>query len=437
MKKYLTSIVLFILKYSAILQLKKNRPLIIGVTGSAGKSSTVQAIETVLKKDFKVFATKKGNSETGIPMEILGIPVKNYQGLEWIKVSIQAIWGVIFYKPDYQILIVEMGIDSDQSPKNMDYLLSFLKPQIGVLLNANSVHYSNFQPSDDPIQSVADEKSKLLQSISEGGLAIYSLDYPQIQKANENKIKAQQATVSNHLNKATIFLEEYQISIDQTSFFFNFNDKNYKLQFKNSLHIKNSFSSFASAILIADHFGLDVNQSIKLLAENYKILPGRMSLFQGIHNSHIIDSSYNSSLEPTLESLNVLKVIKVDGKKIAILGDMRELGDQAKNDHQQIAQKISQTADQVILVGPLMAKYVLPILDKNKIKVTSVKTAWQAIPIAKEVIKKGDLVLVKGSQNTILLEIVVKEILKNKTDVTRLCRRSKFWEEQRNKLRSL
>lgn len=433
MKKIFTQLVLLILKHAAIIQLKKNHPLIIGVTGSAGKSSTVLAIFEVLKKDFRVLATKKGNSETGIPMEILGIKVKNYQGLEWIGVIFQSLWQLMTTKPNYQILIAEMGIDSDQPPKNMDYLLSFLNPQIGVLLNVSAVHSANFGPSSNPIQTVTNEKSKLLSSLPEGGLAIFSLDYPQITNVIKN-IKAQIATVSNHNNdSASIFLTNYAVSQSGTDFKFFFNGKTYELQFKNQLHIKNSFSTFATSLIIVDHFGLDIKKSISNLEKNYRLPPGRMNIFKGINDSTIIDSSYNSSLEPTTQALELLQQLTTNGQKIAILGDMRELGQSAQINHQQIAKLANKVADQVILVGPLMKKYALPEINKNK--VISVNTAWEGADMAKKIVNKNDLVLVKGSQNTILLEIVVQALLKNSTDKQFLCRREKFWHIQRENLK--
>ena len=151
-----------LLQLLAKLQLAKNHPLIIGVTGSAGKSSAVAAIALTLSNQFKVKATKKGNSETGLPMEILNILVGNFALLDWLLLIPQAFWQLLTYWPNYEILIAEVAIDSDLPPKNMDWQLSLIKPDIAVFLNANHVHLANFK--NKTLAGIISEKGKLVQA---------------------------------------------------------------------------------------------------------------------------------------------------------------------------------------------------------------------------------------------------------------------------------
>src|SRR5476651_1841780 len=134
---FIQNFYLFFLRICTKLQLAKYHPTIIGITGSAGKSTAVLATQIVMTSKYgdEVQYTKKGNSETGIPFEVLKIPVKNYQGISWLIPVFLAKWHLLTYWPKYKFLIVEMGIDSDQEPKNMSYQLKMIQPSIGVLLN--------------------------------------------------------------------------------------------------------------------------------------------------------------------------------------------------------------------------------------------------------------------------------------------------------------
>lgn len=435
MSKSLSSFVLLWLRLAAKIQLLKMKPTIIGVTGSAGKTSTVQAIGLVLQSKFKTKFTKKGNSETGIPFELLDIPVENYVGLAWINVSLLAIWKLLTYWPKYEVLVVEMGIDSEKPPKNMSYLLSIVQPKIGVLLNVSSVHGQNFS-GPDVLKSIAQEKGKLLTSLPSNGLAVYSADHPQLETLTP-AIKAELSTFSTD-RKATIQLLKYDVSLEKTTYTFSYQNQEFTLTFEQQTHFKEAFGSFASAIIIADKLGIPVKKSIQTLEKKMSLFPGRMSLIPGIDNTMIIDSSYNSSLEATTAALEMLKLIKTKGRKVAILGDMRELGDRAEQDHYALAQTAAETAEVIVLIGPLTYKYCWPYLKKIKFVPHNIFTfpqAYAAAAVVPKIIHSHDLVLVKGSQNTIFLEIVVKALMAEPEKAPKLlCRQTPFWETQRKKI---
>lgn len=434
MKKNFEKLILGWLKFLAKIQLRKNKPIVIGVTGSAGKTSAVKAIGLALNTTHPTKYSKKGNSQTGLPLEILGIPVKNYQGIDWLVVCLTALWQILTTQPKYKYLVLEMGIDGDQPPSNMDYLLSIVRPQIGVLLNINQVHGQNFS-SQNTLQAIADEKGKLLTSLPPDGLAVYSSDYDLIEQLS-SKIKSQKKKFSLY-QRANYQLLKYELSLTGTKFVFLAEKEQHQLNFKNQLFPKSTFGSFASALIIAQHFKVPLKTAILELETNYFSPPGRMSLIGGLNQSFIIDSSYNSSLEPALSALEMLSLIQVRGKKIAILGDMREIGPGEKDDHQALAKKASQVADEIVLVGPLTKKYILPKLKKLKYsssKIYHFPTSWSAIKKVKEIIEPHDLILVKGSQNTIFLETITQAIMADPNKAKKLLpRQSKYWEKQRKK----
>ena len=435
MKKKVEKLILSWLLIATKLQLKKNNPTIIGVTGSAGKTSAVKAINEVLKTKYSVKSTLTGNSETGIPFEILDIPIRNWSGLGWLVVLKLSLWRLISHWPKYELLVVEMGIDSDQEPKNMEYLLKIIQPQMGVFLNVNNVHGLNLSGSDT-IKAITAEKGKLLLSLPKNGLAIYSQDHESIVDLVKSiDVKKLAFSIAQ---PADMQLLKYRVSLKGTEFVFISSGKQYTLKIEKQLLLKESFGGLATALLLGQKLGIEIEQGIKTLEKNFELLPGRSTLIKGINSSMIIDSSYNSSFEPTAAALRMLGEVSVRGQKIAVLGDMREIGKQEKADHEELAKIAAKNADEIILVGPLTAKYTLPQLKKLKFaktKTHSFTTAYEALETVKKLVGQHDLILVKGSQNTIFLEIIVKEIMEHPEQASKiLCRQSKYWNKQRQHL---
>lgn len=429
MKPILIRTYLFLLRFFSWLQLLKNRPLIIGITGSAGKSSCTKVVASVLSQHFPTKYTKKGNSETGIPFEILDIPVENYSLLHWAMTLVLAIKQVLFNWEKYSIFVVEMGIDSNRAPKDMGTLLDIVKPEIGVLLNANNVHLQYFH-GEKSVQAVANEKAKLLFSLPENGLAIYNADQEEF-KTLGKRIKANQKLFSTS-KTAEIQLTSHTVSLSGSTFEFEFKEKHYHLNFAKQLLFKESFGSFAAAILIADRLGIDPSIAIQNIEDTFHVLPGRGRLLSGINQTLLIDSSYNSSLEPTTATLRILPQLKnTHHRTIAILGDMRELGEKAKSDHEQLEKQALANADLIFTVGPLTGEYF------RHPKIKKYLNPFTALSDIKTELKKGDIVLIKGSQNTILLESIVEELLANPKDKNQLCRQTPYWEEERRKLKQV
>jgi UDP-N-acetylmuramyl pentapeptide synthase len=113
---------------------------------------------------------------------------------------------------------------------------------------------------------------------------------------------------------------------------------------------------------------------------------------------------------------------------------MRELGKETKNAHEEIAKNIKEVVDFPILIGPLMKKYVAPLLKNSGKNYKAFEKFTKAKNFIKSEIKNGDVILVKGSQNTLLLERVVEMLLKNKEKKRKLCRQRDFWEKKRKQI---
>jgi len=184
------------------------------------------------------------------------------------------------------------------------------------------------------------------------------------------------------------------------------------------------------AIATCFSVGISIKDIIAVIEKKFELPPGRFSIFEGIKNSTIIDSSYNSSLESAEGALDLLSKFK-GKRKVGILGDMRELGSLSKIQHEELAKNILKNLDFVILIGPQVLKYVVPLLNKYKYNYLSYSNFSDAMGNIVKNIREGDIVLVKGSQNELFLERAVELLLKNKSDIQELPRRGKFWDNTR------
>ncbi len=389
MKKKLSSFVLNYIRFFAKLQLAKVRFLqkrkhkqldIVGITGSAGKSSTLLACQSVFPKNIKVKTNNGCNSESGLPLSFLDLKINNYNFFSWLKIIFLSPLQYLINWKTYDILILEMGIDSPLWPKNMDYLLSIVKPNIGIFLNVSSVHIMSFKSLDQ----IAVEKAKL---VNQAQIAI---------------INSQDKLVVKHtINNNIIKLIPTNIK--------------FKKFFLPSIYD----ISFGAALSLAKLFNLPQKQAIENIQNNFSLPPSRSSILSGIKNTTIIDSSYNSSPLACQELLKFLSQFKTK-RTIAVLGDMRELGKSSQFEHHRIYEIAIQSADLIITVGPETTKY---FGDKSQ-KFTY---WWQAVNYLQETIKGGETILIKGSQNTIYLEELVKTILSDPKDSSKLCRQSSWW----------
>jgi UDP-N-acetylmuramoyl-tripeptide--D-alanyl-D-alanine ligase len=197
--------------------------------------------------------------------------------------------------------------------------------------------------------------------------------------------------------------------------------------------------TFLAAIAVAKTFNIPLQSAVSSLQSNFHLPPGRLSLIPGLKNSLILDSSYNASRAPMIAALNLLDQI-APARRVAVLGDMRELGQSAEIEHHLVARTAVKTCDLIVAVGPLMKQYLVPEVlrlgfpQQNLYHFTN---AYQAANfLKKRLIQNQDTILVKGSQNMIFLEIVVQALMKNPQDSDRLlCRRGKFWDKKRRALR--
>lgn len=433
MRKFLGSIILSTLRILSKIQLKKINPKIIGVGGSSGKTSTAHIISLILKQKYKVRETEGKNSESGIPLSILGLNPRNYRNFDWIIILFQAFIKVLTDFKKYDVLIVEMGIDGPLPPKNMDYLLKIVKPNVSVLTNVALEHSVYFEQEGlgekEILNLIKTDETRLIRQIDEKSVAVVNLDDKNTREYLD-QVRASKLTVSAMDQNSDFFISKYSVSVKNTLINFVYDKQEYSLSL--STPLPNFYAySFMFSIAVAKAIGVGIGDSTKTIEKKFSLPPGRLSVFDGINGSTIIDSSYNNSLEAIDGILELMSAIGKGRRKVGIIGDIREQGKQSQRIHEQMAESIIKNLDKVILIGPLVGEFVAHKLKQANVSYEKYETFTQARSQILKLPKNNDLILVKGSQNTLLLERAVEILLKNKADTVHLCRREKFWEKQR------
>lgn len=393
MKNFFIQRLQSILRFLASKMLKKHQPEIIGVTGSVGKSSTKEAIYLVLKQKFADQVWRSAgnlNNELGLPLAILGfkqVPLV----LTWPFIILTAFWRVLFWQKYPRSLILEYAADR---PGDIYYLTSFARPKIAVITYIGEAHLEFF----DSIEQIAAEKANLVRVLPKEGTAILNSD-------NDYCWRIGLATKSKVLfygigEKAEIKASEIKINREGSSFNFSYQKQ------KRRIHLKVVGKHQVYAALVALAVGINYQIRLDLIVkslEKYQPPAGRDCLIQGINNSLIIDSSYNANLtsaKAALETLKTLRRAQGKGRKIAILGDMLELGKISNKAHQEIGKLAKQVADKVIAVGSQSKA-----MKSNK----WFGDSGEAANFLVDKIEKNDIILIKGS-HAIKMEKIVKKL---------------------------
>ena len=440
MKQFTGLFILGYLRTFAKLQLLKNRQaIVIGITGSSGKTSTRLALVKILATHGRVKHSIHANSESGIPLNILGLSLRSFALLDWLRVILLAPVMVLVDWRHFDYYVVEMGIDSPYSPKNMGYLLSIVRPHVGIVLGAGLVHGAAFDSlvkDKNPARrnfkiraAIAKEKMQLARGIDPAGVAIVNRDDPAL-VAELQGIKSRLLTYGRSARSSLRFTK---VVSGKNGFRcdFTYQSQPFSLSLPDPLP-PHYAGTIAAAVLAATAVGIPIGKSLAALA-GLRTPAGRFRLFHGVYSSTIIDSSYNASPTSMHESLIHFAALGKDAHKIAVIGDMRELGLQTKSVHKALADDLLLYADEAVLFGPMTAEYTVPVLASRGFPVRHFARMDEVISYLQKNLSKNSWILVKGSQNTLFLERAVAALLADKNDVKFLCRRGAYWDRLRAK----
>ncbi len=400
------------------------RPGVIGVTGSVGKTSTKLAINAVLAKERRVrISAGNLNNDLGLPLTILGdwsaedlklVSRETPAGTRrpeklffWIKVVFTSLWHVAFKSADYpEILVLEYGADR---PGDIKYLLSIVRPNISVITAIGDipVHVEYYAGPDE----VAREKGRIIECLPAGGFAVLNYDDEAVMALKERTRARVMSYGFMRGAEVQVARFEHKIKNEQPA------GVSFKVQYSGSfvpVRIENVFGKVqayasAAATCVGLIFGMNLVTIAEALA-GYAPASARMQLLEGIKESKIIDDSYNASplsMQAALDTLHTLPA----KRRIAVLGDMLEIGKYAVEAHESLGPVVAGSADVLFTVGP-RAKFIAGAAQRARMRKTNIfsfesaDAAWRPL---QAMLRRGDLVLVKGS-HAMQLEKVVEAV---------------------------
>ena len=395
------------------------KPKIVAISGSYGKTSTKEAIYFLLAKKFGSDVDKNWgnmNSVLGLPLAILGLRKYSFGvGLFWDIV--RAKWNFLFYHLP-KILVLELGIDK---PGEMDQLLSVAKPDIAILTGISETHLEELKD----IAGVRKEKLKIIEALSKKGAIIFNND-----DKNLSGIDAPRGIkiVTFGSDGADVSYTAPKVTVSGTKFILKIGSKNQEINSK--LIGVHSVNILLAAAAVASEFEIGIEE-IKEGLEEIKPQNGRMNPIKMKNEIIVIDDSYNSNPTSAIEALNTIRAIEFPGRKVAILGNMNELGDYAEKGHREVGKIAGKSIDYAVFVGP-NAKFMATEAEKSGLPLLQMKilkTPDEVIRIIDEIIKPGDLILIKASQNGMRFENVVKYLLDDPKIASEiLVRQEKKWQ---------
>ncbi len=405
-------ILIIITKYLSRATIARYKPIIIGITGNTGKTSTKDAISAVLSTRFHVRKSEENfNNELGLPLTILGISASGKNIVMWLVSFVQVLFRLLYTRYP-EILVLEMGVDK---PGDMKYLLQIVTPDIAVFTTMGDipVHVENFVNRDALIR----EKLKLASAVSVKGHVVYNADV-QWWEPIRSKTKGIILTYG--------FSDTADIQLSVPEIRFKTNDTysiplgiSCKVQYKGSTVpfrldgvLAQSGVYFAGAAsAVGSIMGMNLVETASAFSS---FIPphGRLEPKLGISDSVVIDDTYNASPSSMKLAIDTLASLPAK-RKIAVIGDMLELGSYSEEAHRDIGKQIFNICTVVYTVG-IKTKFTDDELIKQGFqKGTNLFSLEGSIDAAKAIyadIQPGDMILVKGSHG-MHMEKVVEQIV--------------------------
>jgi len=346
---------------------------VIAITGSVGKTSTKDIIASVMATKYKVLKTEGNyNNEIGLPLTILRLK-------------------------DHNALVVEMGMSAFGE---ISLLTNIAKPTTAVVTIIGSSHIGELGSRENILKA----KLEILEGLNEKGSLIINNDNDLLNLWNQNNEDNHKHITYGIENESDLIAKNIKVNETGSAFVINLNGKEYKVEVPvaGKHFVYNSLASIA--------VGLENDIEIKNIIEgisNFSLTKRRMEILKNAKNVTIINDCYNASYESVKAALEYISSLKAN-KKVAVLGDVLELGEFSKQMHQKIGEEVANNnIDILVTVGKEAKEIANTVKNKaNKVDVYSFDNNEDASKLLKQLTKENDVILVKASHGMHFEEIV-------------------------------
>ena len=343
-----------------------------GVTGSVGKTTTKELAAFILSRRYRVLKNDANyNNEIGLPLTLL-------------KAT-----------PRHQRAVLEMGM---YAPGEIRLLCDIARPRVGVVMNVHPVHLERV----GSIEGIAAAKAELIESLPKDGFAILNYDDARVNAmASKTKAKVLFFGTSPECDVVGSNLESKGLE----GISFNFGYGGESLRVKTRLPGRHLLPNALAAATVALVEGMKLDEVAQALA--VARIPLRLHVYRGRNDSTILDDTYNASPASMLAALELLA--DLPGRRIAVLGDMRELGAEEEEGHRVVGREAARVAQLIYAVGELGHLIGEEAKRAGHPAVTLYQSKEEAARQLVDELQVGDVVLLKASR-AMALETILPEI---------------------------
>ena len=345
---------------------------VVAVTGSVGKTSTKDIIASVVSQKYNVLKTQGNmNNHIGLPMTILGLK-------------------------DHTAMVVEMGMNHFGEIRT---LTNIAKPTIAVITNVGTAHIGILGSRENILKA----KLEILEGLNEDGKVIINNDNDMLHKWYEEN-KYNKNIITFGINNSSIYNANDIIYEENNSKYILNEEERIKVPVGGEAFVYNSLA----AISVGKELGIDLNK-IKEGIEKFKLTQNRLDIKKSTKGYTIINDCYNANYDSMKSALQYLNGM-TGKRKIAVLGDMLELGEYSKELHEAVGNEVVINKVDILITVGKESKNISHIAQKANIDVYEYSNNEEAIKKLKEILKSDDIVLVKAS-NSMNFKQIVENIL--------------------------
>lgn len=402
--------------------LRKYRPKVVMVTGSVGKTSTKDAVAAALSGSTYLRKSEKSyNSEFGLPLTVIGAKTPWGSATGWLRVILEGVALLLFPSHYPKLLVLEVGADK---PGDLEKLLRIATPDAVVVtkLPAVPVHVEAYANPE----AVREEEFAPASALAPGAPLILSSEDAYAREM----AKKTQATVATYgyADDADIRIESPAFTDEGMQATVAVAGKSHTVSAPGVIGTQQLYAP-AAALAVAEALHVPVAEAVSCLAD-YTPPPGRARVIHGKGGAILIDDTYNSSPAAVEEAVKALSLVE-GRRKVAILGDMLELGRYSAQEHERIGRLAAEHLDLLITVGSRSEATATAYLNagRGEGSVESFANSTLAAEAVPDSIREDDLVLIKGSQS-MRMERVTAALLADPADTALLPRQEEEWKRR-------